>query len=555
MDNRQRGATGSSEPLFKPDEQLAILATGAVLLLAAWLLPLGSTLAHSRALPAMNAAEAIIGTVNVARRGHLDDPRLAYPPRARPAMPAGRSWWLAAATPFAALGLAGWFGWRRLEPLRARARLGRRGYDPRGSEPREWARPRHVGGLVVRRRTAGRFTLGRLDRRLLAADPDAHVAVVAPTRSGKTTRCVVPWLLEHDGPAIVTSTKRDVFDATAAHRARLGEVYVWDPGAPDSAGWSVLDGCHDWGFCLRQGAWLAHAVDTGDHHAARYWNQEAAKLLSPLLHAAALGPGTIDAVIAWLDEQVVDEPAQILATAIATAAQRQLHGVAGLDPRNRGTTYMSASSLLAAYRHPDVAVTAHSEFRPERFVAAGSDTLYICAPPRRQAELAPLIVAMLSHVLEAAAARTATHGPLHPTLRLLLDEAANIAPLRDLPQHLSQAAGHGVRIATVWQSLAQARERYHDGADSILANSAAKLFMGPVTDHTTRAYLDELLGQELQHNDDHQSWRPKAPAQALQQLGDDRALLVSGSLPPGVVRLQPYWKIRELTKPAGLVAR
>ena len=134
--------------------------------------------------------------------------------------------------------------------------------------------------------------------------------------------------------------------------------------------------------------------------------------------------------------------------------------------------------------------------------------------------IAPLVVAMLSHTLEAAAARTASHGPLAPTLRLLLDEAANIAPLRDLPHHLSQAAGHGVRIATIWQSLAQARERYHDGADSILANSTAKLFMGPITDNTTRSYLDQLLGQELQHHDDRDSWRPKAPAQALQQLGD-----------------------------------
>lgn len=74
--------------------------------------------------------------------------------------------------------------------------------------------------------------------------------------------------------------------------------------------------------------------------------------------------------------------------------------------------------------------------------------------------------------------------------------------------------------------------------------------MGPITDNTTRSYLDQLLGQELQHHDDRDSWRPKAPAQALQQLGDDRALLVSGSLPPAVVRLEPYWKSRELPKPA-----
>jgi type IV secretory pathway TraG/TraD family ATPase VirD4 len=114
--------------------------------------------------------------------------------------------------------------------------------------------------------------------------------VIAPTRSGKTTRCIIPWLLEHDGPAMVTSTKRDLVQATGAWRAEMGDVHVWDPGAPDSACWTPLDRCEEWGYAIRQGVWLADAVGHGDHHAARFWNGEAAKLLAPLLHAAALGP-------------------------------------------------------------------------------------------------------------------------------------------------------------------------------------------------------------------------------------------------------------------------
>jgi len=343
-------------------------------------------------------------------------------------------------------------------------------------------------------------------------------------------------------------------EATGRWRAEVGEVHVWDPGAPDSACWTPLDRCDQWGYALRQGLWLADAVGHGDHHAARFWNAEAAKLLAPLLHAAALGPGHVEAVIGWLDDRETDEPADILASAGATAAaaQRQLQGIASLDDRNRGTIYMSAGALLAAYRHPDVLATARSGFDPVAFLDGGAHTLYICSPARRQAELAPLVVAMLSSLLECAAYKAAAQGaPLSPTLRVLLDEAANIAPLSELPSHLSQAAGYGVRFATVWQSLAQARERYGDAADSILANSTAKLFMGPITDNATRSYVEQLLGQELAEHDDHRAWRPKAPAQGLQQLGDDRALLVSGSLPPAVVKLEPFWKSRDLRGRAG----
>jgi len=462
-------------------------------------------------------------------------------------MPAGASWWLAAGGPLALVGAAGFAGWRRLEPLRARALLGRRDYDPRGADPREWARPRDLRDLVVKRREPSRFTIGRLDRRLVASDDEAHIAVVAPTRSGKTTRCVIPWLLEHDGPAIVTSTKRDVLTETIGWRSQLGRIYVWDPGAPDCTAWTPLDGCEQWAFAVRQSLWLARAVDAGDHHAARYWNAEAAKLLAPLLHAAALDGRDMGCVVAWLDAQAEDEPTEILTAHAAQDAQRQLYAVLGLDPRNRGTTYMSAGSLLAAYRHPDVLASAHPGLRARDFLDGGAHTLYICAPARRQEELAPLVVALLSALLEETAARRPEQGPLSPTLRVLLDEVANIAPLRDLPQHLSQAAGHGVRIATIWQSVAQARERYGDSADSILANSTAKLFMGPVTDNTTRSYLEQLLGQELDEREQHESWRPKAPAQALQQLGNDRALLISGSLPPAVVSLEAFWRSRDLT--------
>jgi len=72
--------------------------------------------------------------------------------------------------------------WSRLERLRARARLGRRSYDPRGSRPRGWARPRDVPELVVSGPRPNRFTVGRLDRRLVATDDQAHACVVAPPR-------------------------------------------------------------------------------------------------------------------------------------------------------------------------------------------------------------------------------------------------------------------------------------------------------------------------------------------------------------------------------------
>ena len=537
-----------SEDRLELGELVPALLAAVLAALLLWLLPVGAAIVHSRQAPRLGAAEAMIGSVRLAADGRWSDPRLAYPPRARRAMPAGRSWWLAAAVPLLGFAAAAGLAWRRADRLRARARLGRRPYDPRGARPRAWGRPRDLGELTVRRRSSERFGFGRLDGRLLASDREAQVCLVAPPRAGKSTRFVVPWTLEHGGPALVTSTKLDLFEATSRARQKKGAVSVWDPFAGTGACWTPIEGCEDWGAALRQGHWLADAVGEAEHPAARFWNSEAAKLLAPLLHAAALAGHGMDTVLRWIDRQDEAEPATVLAGSGDAAAADQLQAVLGLDPRNRSTTFMSAGHLVAAYRYPEVLRTARPGFSAERFLNGEGNTLYLCASARHQRLLAALIVAIVSAVLEQAKGLARAGRPCSPCLRVLLDETANIAPLADLPQQLSEAGSQSIRFATVWQSLAQMRDRYGDAADAILASSTAKLFMGPVTDDTTRRYISGALGDELQEHNDHLSWRSKASPSELQQLERDRALLVNGSLPPAVIRVAPYWELRDLKR-------
>ena len=530
------------------------LVTAAVLLLVAWAIPAVVVAVWQSQSLRCPPGKAIVGSVRIVSEARWSDPASAYPAAARAQMPDARRWWITTASFAALLVFVGGAGWRRLEPQISRERLGRRPYDWRGARPRAWARGRDVASLRARRSArAGRFSLGTIDGRRLQSEPESHVAVVAPTRSGKTTRCVIPWLLEHDGPAIVTSTKRDVLSATRRWRERRGGAWVYDPFSSDSASWNPLDRCDDWSYALRKAHWLADATQDGDSEVAAYWRGEAAKLLAPLMHAAALEERGIGDVIAWLDAQDAKEPTRILKASGVDAVAKQLQSVVSLDPRNRGTTFMSAGSVLAAYRFPEVLASALSGLNAEVFLDGAPHTLYVVASERDQRLLAPLVVALLSSLLHAAADKATTSGPLSPTLRVLVDEAANVAPLRELPRFLSQAAGHGIRLATIWQSLAQMRERYGAASDTILANSTTKLFMGPVTDDATRRYVVDLLGDEYDRNDPRAARkvpRARARASALQQLAGDRALLVAGPSPPGIVATRPWWRERALRKRA-----
>jgi len=541
------------------------VAAGVVLLATVTAVPFVAAVLHSGAVPDLSAVESAVGFVRVVADGHSADPAAAFPTRAARAMPAAPGWWGAAAWTFATTIAIAIGVWKRVDAYVATASAGRRPYQLRGSRTRTWARPRDLAGAVDRCRRPDRFTLGRLDGRLVLSDPESHVALVAPTRSGKTTRFVIPWLLEHEGSAIVTSTKLDVVEAAADARRRRGRVWVWDPFGDGDARWNPLRGCDDWSYALAQAQWMADSSGEGDSEIAAYWRGEAAKFLAPLLHAATLDAGTMSRVLAWVDGQNAAEPTKILTDAGCDAAVAQLVAVSELDPRNRGTTYMSAGSLLAAYRYPEVARSEPEEFVVGDFLESGCETLFIVAGARHQRLLAPLVVGLLSSVLHEAAERARQGEVAKSTLRVLLDEAANIAPIRDLPAHLSQAAGHGVRVATVWQSMAQLRDRYRTAADSILANSTSKVFLGPVTDERTRRYVQELLGSvpvETRsrtergvlgggggHRTTSVAMRPALGSSELQQLGRGHALVVEGTRKPALVGTRPWWRDRVCERP------
>lgn len=140
--------------------------------------------------------------------------------------------------------------------------------------------------------------------------------------------------------------------------------------------------------------------------------------------------------LAWVDSQDTETPRASLDRHDAGPAARQLDAITALDPRNAGNTYLSAGALLHTYRYPDVHREDGQRLTARGFLDGAPHTLYVIAPDGDQRLLAPLFVALVASIFHTAADVARTRGALSPPLRVLLDEAANIAPLRDLPRHL-----------------------------------------------------------------------------------------------------------------------
>ena len=400
--------------------------------------------------------------------------------------------------------------WASGSPLgRRQGSVARQALDRGWVTERTWADARDLRRLRVSAAVSGRPYLGWLDARrrpMLAAELEVQPMIVAPPRAGKTSGFVIPWLLEHDGPALMLSTKRDVYDATVAHRSRLGRVWVYDPfGEQRSAGFSPLVPATSWPGAIRTGEALASAAHPDASNAAHeFWDKEAASMLAPLLHAAATAGRGMTDVVRWLDARDFTLAVDALKGTGALAAADQLEGVSRRDERNRETTVMSALNLLRAYRYPQVAEAASGDLTSEQFLDGRANTIYVVAAGHDQDALRPVILALVTAIYEAAIVKSRRHGVLDPRLYVLMDEAANIAPVRNLAAWLSQCGDHGIVIATIWQSLAQVDQRYGRPArDAICAASTAQLFIPPLADPTTTGYLTNMLGEEPTANVQH----------------------------------------------------
>jgi type IV secretion system protein VirD4 len=235
----------------------------------------------------------------------------------------------------------------------------------------------------------------------------------------------------------------------------------------------------------------ASASDSTD---GGYFAMNATNLLAAWLHAAALSGGTARDVLRWAFDERDDAPIRILASCqdAAEGTAAMLDALYRLPPdttrASLWTTAQTAVSPLLAPAAREVFLPAPGEAADlGDFLRAGG-TCYLMASERRASVLAPVVSAFADDLIETATQIAAgmPGGRLDPPLGLFLDEVANIVPLPQLPALMSFSGGTGIFVAAVFQSMAQARNRW--GAD------AAAMLWGAAT---VKAVLGGLAGDDL----------------------------------------------------------
>ena len=501
---------------------------------------------------------------------HPGGPRLAYPPATRAGLPGPAGMYTALAVVSVLLigaGAIGWWAWRRFRPIdtgfasareihaelsahsiRARARYARPDLDARRAPLADLGL--HLGRDI----RTGIDCYGSVE--------DSYL-YLGPPRAGKGINLIIPQALACTGPLLLTGTRPDNLRATLAARRQRGPVAIFDPqhlvGRAERLRWSPVHGCRDPLIAIsRARALVAGGAKLATLRDGEYWDAMSQAVVRCYLHAAALDHRPVREVLTWTARPADATPIRILRqhTDAAPGWADELSAQSTAEPRQRDSVWSGVRRAFDCLADPRVLDACSPEpgqaFDPHAFLRANG-TLYLLGSPGSQLSVAPLVTALVEDLVEAArgAAATSAYGRLAPPLLLLLDEAANIAPIPSLPSLLADGGGTGITTVAVLQSLAQSRARWGEPTTDALWDAATiKVILGglahaPDLDAISRLAgdIDEPVATHTQSPDGRSTSItlrrvPALPVQRIRRLRKHRGIVLGRRAAPVEVDLR-----------------
>lgn len=425
----------------------------------------------------------------------------------------------------------------------------------------------------------GRIVVGRMGKRLVAARHRESVVVFGPPGSGKTSAFAIPNVLEWDGPAVVCSVTSEILHTTLKVRSSHGRgTWVYDPGGSVEdvlrIGWNPVPQCEDFQKATRLAHHLVSLSDLMSVTQGDFWQSAASDLLGPLLHAAAVGGRSIEDVMGWLSDprssKTVSPSGQqsvAFGTPLAVLDGAHSHDAQIAARTLRGATVgTAAETMLSFCTTARVALKVFStragvqstKQRPgidfDQLIDS-DDTLYIVGTEDVQDELRPIFVGLIDALLVRVGERVQQGHRAEKPLLLLLDEAANSAPLTKLPQYAATLRSRDVQLVTIFQDYGQVVRRWgRDNARSILNNHVARVLLPGMADPELLEVFSNLVGERQvvsttvsdgvhgQSTSETHRWERLAPVNKLRTLPLGHAVLIHDNTPPARVRLRPYYR-------------
>lgn len=312
--------------------------------------------------------------------------------------------------------------------------------------------------------------------KLVLAEAPAHVLVSAPTETGKTTGVLAPAAVLWGGPAVCVSSKDDLMwlvsqrrwgpkqvidlrpDYSPVYPSEI-EVRSFDPTAlistPDQAVTTATTMMQM--SAVGFGSGIDQVSDGG------IWEANTEAPLAAMLYAASPKPHGNGQGIEWVllaVDNVRDNDASPNAPGWHSAARQvsslplfrnALQRTLDMEAKQRDSIALGMRKAVTPWMRLALRGSTALTF-DETFLDQPDATLFILAPT--EGSIAGAAATLLEHLVRSWKGKTARKEMLHRLL-IMIDEAANVAPMPYLRRHVSEGRGLGVNLLLSVQASCQ----------------------------------------------------------------------------------------------------
>jgi type IV secretion system protein VirD4 len=414
-------------------------------------------------------------------------------------------------------------------------------------------------------------------QRIWSPIEDVTIRVGGP-RTGKSGE-IAGRILDAPGAVIATSTRTDLLELTGPVRSRVGPVWVFNPSGlarlDSSIVFDPLVGCENAKTATDRATDMLSGADGPGTEASgdrAFWQGQAVRVLSGLMHAAALGGASMLEVQRWVadPDTCAGEVQRHLRNSKLESIRVDALQFVTTNDRTRSSITSTIMPALGWLNDEDAAKAAGQATLPGPALVdgelrvterAGFDVGELLASRgavyllgAEDSQVAPLVCALTGHIARTARqlASEMPGGRLDPPLTLVLDEAALICPI-PLDKWTSDMGGRNVTIHIAVQSRAQLRQRWGDtGAAALLNNAATLIVFGGGRDTDDLTVYSTLAGERHEKtrvHDPHgrlvstatQRVAVLPPAQ-IAQLGYCRVVIFRRGMAPAIGIVEMAWK-------------
>jgi type IV secretion system protein VirD4 len=393
------------------------------------------------------------------------------------------------------------------------------------------------------------------ERRLSWEESFRNVLLAAPTGSGKTTRFIIPNVLEAEGSVVVTDPSGEVYRATSGHMAERGfAVKAIQPAeAQRSLTFNPLAYFGSKGELQRLADILAQS---GSAENETFWVKGAANILGILLQTLARTEDPRQAHLGNLwrlvnsfgteGEGVSDFVCRYADPDTLTA----FRGFISQESKTIANMVSSAQTGIGLWKDAGVRSLTASDTVDIRSLRERPAVIYLIVPEHKVRWYGLLLnlfyTACFEHCLE--------HGDTGLPVLFLLEECGNIGRIDNFPSIITTLRRRRCSTTVILQDPAQLEALYgRGGARAIIAGGCAnKVFFGG-TDTEAARYVEESLGSET-------AWetlyggsserarslgKPLLRRDEVRMLTGNGAILISGRERPALLDMPSYFAVRK----------